>query len=161
MSDERSFREQLEQYADIVRRTGANSECAYCCFEDLVAKWGRDYRAQPLPGKYRRGLPKQCFDNARQLMYAHWGQLTYVEGYARLAEAPLPILHAWCVEVGSDLVIDPTSENLIDYVGIPFTRQYLADHEINSRTNSVIDDYDRGHPLMRMSEEELRQAIEQ
>ena len=106
--------------------------------------------------------PRQCFANAQALAtVAFEAGAVYVEGYARRADVPIPILHAW-VEV-EGVVIDPTwieehrrGSNLgvlpegWEYLGVPFdTMTIVRRIEALGEGSSLIDDWKRGWPLLR------------
>jgi hypothetical protein len=71
---------------------------------DLLVQHGRAFTPQPLPRRYRRGLPHLCYDNAFTLAARTRGALRYCEGYAA---GIIPVEHAWCIDA-ADRVVDPT-----------------------------------------------------
>jgi hypothetical protein len=75
----------------------------FCCIEEFVCEYGREFAPAPLPDRLRKGLPRHCYHNAYHLARKHG--LVYVEGYAA---GLIPVLHAWCCAPGSTQVIDPT-----------------------------------------------------
>jgi hypothetical protein len=93
---------------------------------ELVLQVGVDYTARPLPRRYMRRAPKQCFANAAALVRRTRG-LTYVEGFVRTARIPFPVHHAWAVntdgEVYDNTLGDPET---CAYVGVPISRHDYA-----------------------------------
>ena len=126
----------------------------YSCVQDFVLKHGLAYT--PAPNPYPQGLPKRCFENSMTL--ARNNDLIYVEGFAALPQIGIPIQHAWCVAPGSKNVIDPTSKDLVAYLGVPF-KVYDAYH-LWLKGGCMIDNWKDGFPLLRMNDQELQQLID-
>ena len=83
---------------------------------DLVAKEGEAFEPRRLPGGYRRARIGDCGANAARDAFGN-ALLTYVEGFALHCSAPIPILHAWCVDPGGRVIertwdFDPETEYL-------------------------------------------------
>jgi hypothetical protein len=116
------LKENLTSFRDAFKQMGGS--CAWLLY-DFVLRYGKVYRAGPLPKRYVRRTPKACFYNARRLVLAAKG-LEYCEGYAIRAKIPLPIHHAWAVK--GETVIDPTwgEPETCEYLGITFDRRYLV-----------------------------------
>ena len=74
--------------------------------EALILEVGQAWTPQARPKSVRRGIPKLCYSNARQLVERH-NSWRYVEGFALGPNSPLPVPHAWAVDV-HDRVIDNT-----------------------------------------------------
>ncbi len=132
---------------------GHDQECRYQGAANFVLVNGREYMPQKLPPRYRVGIPRACFHNAYER--ARRRGLVYVEGYA-VAEGTggHPSLHAWCVEPGSNLVIDVTwGQPGVAYLGVPFLLAFRR-----SQGGSVLDNWEARFPLFRaeMPEEEWR-----
>lgn len=127
---------------------------------DLVLKYGRIYQFQPKPNKFKWRIPKLCYKNSRDLVVRS-KNLIYVEGYALNSKVPVPILHAWCVRPNSDIVIDVTTEWFDEYLGIPFTREYLSFHWKNwsKKCTSLVDNYAGGYPLYYKNDEQMKEVI--
>ena len=127
---------------------------------DFVAHFGKSFEYQPLPSKYPKMIPKYCFHNSICLALKR-KNLVYVEGYALIEKLSLPIHHAWCVEIGSNKVIDPTTENVRDYFGVPFKREVI---KIKSKDKtgqfSIIDDVEHRWPLLKMPIEQVLEFID-
>ena len=136
------------------------SELKWCCFEELVLKFGVQNESAPRPKSFRKGTPKQCFANSAKLAMRK-KNLIYVEGYGVMKNLGIPLLHAWVVERGSNKVIDVTTDNFDTYVGIKFSTSYLK-----SRWNackecfSMFDDFENDFPLLRMEEAEILQILD-
>jgi hypothetical protein len=132
------------------------------CFNvsDFVAKYGKSFEYQQLPVKYPKMTPKYCFYNSMCLALKR-RNLVYVEGFALVESALLPIHHAWCVEIGSNKVIDPTTSNLRDYFGVPFKIE-VVDKKSKDKTGqcSIIDDVEHKWPLLKMSREQVLKLVD-
>lgn len=127
---------------------------------DFVLKHGIEFEYQTLPKKYKRMTPKQCFQNAATLCLREG--LIYVEGFTCIENVGIPIAHAWCVRKGSNRVIDPTAQHARYFIGVPFTRERVA-QQYSKVGNSVslIDDWHNEWPLLRATDAELQQMIQQ
>ena len=79
-----------------------------------------------------RGKPKQCFQNAYREA-DEGGIFTYCEGFAMSANLPIPIHHAWLVNMRGK-IYDPTlrDAHLYEYLGI--TVSYPVLHAETDRT---------------------------
>jgi hypothetical protein len=125
----------------------------------ILVQHGKTYQTAPLPNRFQAGIPKQCFDNAAKLVLRcrRKPQLVYVEGYVQLNEIPIPIHHGWCVEEGSDAVIDVTLQAPgAYYYGVAFRRDYVKFHRSMSDNTSLFNDWERRWPLEQMPEELLQ-----
>ena len=89
--------------------------------ERAVLVAGREMVGSPLPSKYSRGVPKECFQNSRRLASKRRG-LYYHEGFVARHDFYFPIHHGWCVN-RDGLVIDVTLDRPeeCEYLGVPFT----------------------------------------
>lgn len=91
------------------------------------------------------GKPKECFFNAAKLVLDSF-KYTYCEGFA--FGQVLPVVHAWCIDVNGN-VIDPTWSKGSDYIGVPFTNQYLIQRLAKTGYyGSLIDNFQEGFPLL-------------
>ncbi|HEY4311124.1 MAG TPA: hypothetical protein VGN12_16870 [Pirellulales bacterium] len=120
----------------------------------FLRRYGRPYAPSTLPKGYRRRKMGYCFYNAYSLMLdstlpdSKRPPLTYVEGLS-VSENGTGGIHAWCVDADGR-VIDPTWPNAQAYFGIPFQVQYVARASLERNSvYSVLNDYDRGYPLMK------------
>lgn len=98
------------------------------------------------PEHLKPGEPKNCYGNAAQAALS-FPELTYVEGYAT---GIIPVEHAWCVDE-SGKVVDTTWDDSQQcaYYGVPFRTDWLRKFLIEKTTYGVIDDWERGYPLLR------------
>ncbi|MCI0462778.1 MAG: hypothetical protein L0Z62_38005 [Gemmataceae bacterium] len=137
----------LEAHVTLVQDSWRDAK--YPGVHAFVLAHGRAYTPHALPNKYRLRLPKACFDNAYRLARGH--RLIYVEGFAAKKEAAfVPILHAWCVEPGSDLVIDTTWSEVGDvYFGVPINLDYRQ-----RQGGSVLDHWQAGYPILQAKTDE-------
>jgi hypothetical protein len=104
---------------------------------------------QTLPPRFHV-WPRCCFDNAYRLARRHPNQFRYVEG---LALGVIPVHHAWCLNP-NDEVVDPTWAHRAcgsvgtEYFGVVIPLSIAR--QIRSKTNnSILDNWQRGFPLMR------------
>jgi len=68
---------------------------------------GQQFRGEALPERVQRGQPRQCFNNAFNLLGTLRGDHYYAEGWAVSTVAIIPIHHGWIVTPDGG-VIDPT-----------------------------------------------------
>lgn len=151
------LRHSLEQMAHALKIIRPTSEFPFSCPEEVVLKFGRSYRKQPLPKGIKRGEKKQCFFNAAMLVMNN--DLIYVEGFALLPNIPLPIHHAWCIAEGEDAVIDPTSDKLVEYIGIPFRLPVIEDVWKNGSGESLLNITKGKYAILRMTAEKIKALI--
>jgi hypothetical protein len=152
----------------------------YVCFEDFVVQNGTERGPNPLTddewayfrscaGNSRFAI-KQCYYNSQLLILRddREGRLTYVEGYA---QGVIPVLHGW-VEINGKVVdvtmrlrepmrrpkrkafrdraIGDWKDEGRAYVGVPFTKEFIAKRVVDSGVVSgVIDDMPSGFPSIR------------
>lgn len=124
-----------------------------------VLRYGLDFEWQKLPRKFSYRERQNCFNNSQIMVLDDFKELVYVEGYAARPDMPIPVAHGWAVERGSRKVIDVTSRNLRAYIGVPIQRSYLQYHRITAPVAPCIDNWEQDYPLIRMSEEELREKV--
>lgn len=127
-------REYVEHLRDAMAEFNPESNAKV--FPEFVLAHARQWTAAPLPEKYHRGEPKNCFCNATRLALGNM-DLTYVEGYASKF---FPLMHAWCV-TSSGEVIDNTWEGPegCDYFGIPFNTHFLIKQLRKNRYYGLLD----------------------
>jgi hypothetical protein len=110
---------------------------------DFILKHGRKFSTGPRSFP-RWGKLKECFKNALEAATLHG--FVYCEGYA---SGVIPVLHAWCVDPKTGLVVDPTWENGTEYFGVPFQHSYVLDfvdrHQVY---DSLIENYRDKWPLI-------------
>jgi hypothetical protein len=143
----------LEQIRDFKT---AREGYAYSGAEDFVLRHGEWFDPIPLPEEYDFGPPKLCY--ASSLILADIRMLTYVEGFAMLADIGLPILHAWNVDEDGRLI--DTTWRAIDnetgerrtvpatYLGVRFSLGRAEDACWNGDT-CILDDWMRDFPIFR------------
>ena len=124
---------------------------------EYVLTNGRAWDVGGRPSGVRRGTMKYCFDNSQKL--ARRKGLLYAEGFA-LGASPIATMHAWCVGE-DDLVIDvtpPWSEREDSaYFGVIFDMTYVEEATRgNIHTISVLDNWEKGFPLLTRSTTFLR-----
>lgn len=125
---------------------------------DLVMRAGRRMVPQPLPRDCRPGLPRLCYHNS--IMNSLTRGVPYVEGFAYNGIAPPPgepgaaaILHAWNLDERGR-VVDTTWRESVSrpdsraYIGIEFSVRRADDCTWHGDA-TVLDDYNRGWPLLR------------
>lgn len=117
------LRQYLTKMSEGFRRLGSSG--GGWLMEEFVLREGIDCIAQPLPKRYVKRLPKQCFANARTLV-RRARDLTYCEGFGWRAGLPLPLHHAWAIDHVYN-VVDPTWDDPQDctYVGVAIPRADL------------------------------------
>lgn len=122
---------------------------AHSSIEDLVHGEGVRCVPSPLPAGVAKGRKRECFTNAFHLAHQHPRRYIYVEGYAVAHQIPLPLLHAWCVERRTGLVVDPTWADGVEYYGIPLKLGYVWKTLAAKGTYSVLDNQEQSWPLLR------------
>ena len=137
----------IEQYlgaeVELLRRHRAQPRHRYWSLGHFVLQHGRAWPTR----RYEcgRGAVKECFRNAALLALEDPG-LVYVEGYAL---GIIPVLHAWCVtRDGSEVAEVTWPEMGTEYYGIPFRREYLHSRLERYRMYGLIDQYERGFPIL-------------
>jgi hypothetical protein len=136
----------LKAYAEMVRTSWTRTK--YPGFHAFVLFHGRPCIPQELPRGYRRRQMGQCFENAYRL--ARRRGLVYVEGFAARHESAFaPIHHAWCVEPGSALVIDPTWGYGDAYFGVSINLAYRK-----AQGGCVLDNWQAGWPILQEATDE-------
>jgi hypothetical protein len=117
--------------------------------EGWLLKHGRAWTAAPLPEGIERGMKTRCYRNAASLAIRR-RTLTYVEGYAKQAQMPIPVPHAWCVDA-EEAVVDPTwdtpESNL--YFGVAFQTPFLRKMLRETRRDGLLDCWELRWPLQR------------
>lgn len=107
----------------------------------------------------RIGTQRACFNNAAAYAITR-NDVLYAEGYAFEPGLPMPVQHAWLVNLAGE-VIDPTWDDTKDHVyfGIPFRRSFVAETlEANNQKPGILVNM---HLLRRRlrSPEAVEQAI--
>lgn len=107
----------------------------------FVLEHGRTFRAQPLPSGFKRGVPKECFNNALNIALDD-GETVYCEGYA-FRPGLIPIHHGWCCDMRGN-VIDNTWDEVEKcyYFGIPFNIQFICEMAVKLDHAGILDCHD-------------------
>jgi hypothetical protein len=120
--------------------------------ERYVLTNGRLWIPQPYPKRYKRGVPKYCFANARALAKRN-KKLRYVEGFAYPAQPFFPVSHAWCVDQ-QDRVIDNTWRgDGTAYCGVHFDMKFVEEYTRGTDCASVLDNWQAGFKILRKPKE--------
>lgn len=82
-----------------------------------------------LPDGVTPGTIKECFHNAF-LLSARSSNLLYTEGFAQQGNGLFPMNHAWCTDVETGRIVDPTWVNLPTkgptvYMGLRFSKGFM------------------------------------
>jgi hypothetical protein len=109
-------------------------------FSAYLEKNGQEYKAAKLPDDVERGVPKECFKNASQLVIGR-DDLEYVEGIAypgSLRDSGLGFLHAWAVKKDGT-VVDNTWDKPEDakYFGVKYDRNAYMKHLMKTEMYGV------------------------
>jgi hypothetical protein len=92
------------------------------------------------PGK--RGF---CYRDAYRLAVGH-PEFVYCEGLAapKIRNSFIPLLHAWCMDLRTNEVIDPTWRGKrncgVAYCGIPFNMKFVNAFLLKSETYGVLEE---------------------
>jgi len=125
----------------------------------FVAARGVSFRppAGQLPPGLYRGVPRYCFANCHAQAKASCGRWLYCEGFALTAAVPFPVLHAWLTPAAAPgTAVDVTWETPgLEYVGLCFTPGGRRRADALVKTASLIDGWQDGWPLLRMTPAEL------
>lgn len=150
MNYELILRTQLEQMMLVTGRFGQRGDMYASPTEFLLAH-GQYYPVSERPEWLPLGAPKCCFANA--MMLAEWFELQYVEGYALMTLGQddtdgIALPHAWLATPDSTAYEVTTPEPWAAYFGIPFSVE-RADDATWWGDACVLDDWRRGHPLLK------------
>lgn len=153
---EKQLVEQTKMVADMQR--GHRPDLPFLTQNEFILKYAQFYDYHELPDCYEKMTPNQCYHNASKMAMKH-KNLVYVEGIAIIPTAPIPIAHAWCVERGSNKVLELTADSLRIYYGVSFKTSYVRQNYMEGRVG-LIDHWEKDWPLLRMSEEEVRKVLD-
>lgn len=136
--DPKFLRQELEMQSRGFR--ALNGPPGAWVMQEFVLREGIDCKPQPLPDRYQPRPPKHCFQNASTLMRKT--KLTYVEGFVIGSDLPIPIHHAWTINITGD-VIDPTlrEPERYAYLGVKFTRDEYTEWTAAGISCSALLDY--------------------
>ena len=111
-------------------------------------EWGRDV---PLA----RGPMKECYRTCSNAVIDRSSRFAYCEGYAL---AIIPVMHAWVLDLKTGLAYDPTWKSGVEYFGVAFAAKYLRGTLVARETYGVIDNWEKGYPLLAAPLQEWRHA---
>lgn len=150
--------QQLRIIAEAMRQ-GKPAERPFCSIHEFVLRYGKPFEYRPLPSNVRPDEPKHCYENSAKLAAVEgW---IYVEGFGTVRGTGLAISHAWVCKPGTNIVIDPTTNNITHYFGVPFKHEVLRHHWKHnySESASMIDDWHNDWPMLHKSVEQVRMMI--
>ena len=130
----------------------------YCGLADFVLREGQFFEPRPLPVGIEHLEIRHCYQNSFQMALQE--QFLYVEGYAVGSDVDLPVLHAWNLD-RDGFVVDTTWNphgRLYFGVILPLT----AIPRERGRQYPIIDDWERGYPILRKrweKERALKEAL--
>ena len=115
---------------------------SYSCLEEFVLVNGQTHQPRVKCPKWvpNIGIIKECFQNCFIAATTYPDDLIYCEGYAM---AMIPIHHAWLLFDGK--VFDPTwdlikpyKDNIPEYYGVQFSRDYVVNAALSSGYYGVL-----------------------
>jgi hypothetical protein len=118
--------EMLEELRGFVSRMAEFENVFGAC--GAISRYGQAFSPRTSPTRWLRlGGARDCFNNATRYAAVR-DDVVYAEGYALEPDLPIPVHHAWLIDVDGQ-VIDPTWKETADHVyfGIPFKQQFLRD----------------------------------
>lgn len=123
----------------------------YKTMEQVVLECGFMFEKIDHSWPEKRGKKKQCYLNAFK-MVENDPSLIYCEGYATSRGAflgSMPVIHAWVItEAG--VVLDPTWDDGLLYLGIPFDREFLIQSVVAYEQISLLDNPENAWPVMQL-----------
>ena len=113
----------LHQLDTLRRANGPRRVGPYETAEAFLLKHGREWPWAPLPTRVNFGVAKACFHNALTLAIRRPTTVVYAEGWAM---AIIPIRHAWCVDIKTGRVVEPTLRDpASEYFGVAFDLSFV------------------------------------
>jgi hypothetical protein len=106
----------LEQFRDL-RKTMTDRSLPYYGMEDFLLQHGVWYRPTGTPPI--QGAPKSCFGNAWFAAVMHG--VPYIEGMALAPRLPVPVHHAWNLDVDGKLADTTWMNEGLAYIGVQFS----------------------------------------
>jgi hypothetical protein len=141
-ADERHLRIWLQQMDHLIPQDLTARGYAYRNTYHFLLAHGRWYPPRPLPARYGRGAPQQCYTNAT--LAGIFQGLRYVEGWA-LHVIPTP--HAWATDARGRLYELTWETPGRAYLGVEFALE-RADAAACDR-GSVLDNWVNHYALLR------------
>ncbi len=129
----------LNQQADFNDKINKKIINHYKNTQRLILENGLPFLKRITPSPFR-GEPKSCYQNCFQALW-NYPKLSYCEGFAISNEVPIPIAHAWLIDVNSQ-VIDPTrNEDFTDctYFGVVFTGKFVREIALKTKYYGILD----------------------
>jgi len=115
----------------------------------LLLEHGRAFQPAPkLPNGVKKGVPKQCYANATQIILRQRSKLPryrYCEGYA-LPKRLFPMPHAWLID-DQDRVVDVTWPEGEEYFGVVMQRSFLISEMARSKRYGIFETF-RLNPML-------------
>ena len=139
----------LEMVVKVAAPMAAKRAWPYGCIEDFILKNGQSFEREVLgkdDAEWMRGELGQCYKNTFELCTSE-PIFTYCEGYAVADKLPLPLLHAWAVTPGGN-VVDPTWKNGQAYFGVKFPLWYCMKVMWKTEMWGVLDSWTIQFPLL-------------
>lgn len=145
--NEKTLKRMLEQM-DEMKQSVCRNQQQFQSMERYVLDYGEWWAPQPLPAKYRRGVPKLCFQQS-QALARRYKSLRYVEGFVMDAKIQcMPFHHGWCVDAGGRVVDVTWPEAGLAYLGVVFDLKFVREQLKGTGCCSVIDNWVKGFPLL-------------
>jgi hypothetical protein len=128
----------LTMLRDCCRGNGLPEGYHYAGIGDFLLQHAVWYEPKALPGRIRRGMPRQCFHNSLGLSLRLG--YTYVEGYALpdLENLYFPAHHAWNLDRNENLIDSTWDKTGLAYFGVAFPLDVARD-AICHDGNTVLD----------------------
>jgi hypothetical protein len=127
-----SIKEYLEMMINVQQKSfNQTEEFKYCSYEHFVLENGTDFgRGSEAPEDLKYGKMKQCFANSFGLAMDDPTKI-YCEGWALNI---IPVHHAWCLDVDTGDVVDPTwgDQHECFYYGVPFKTNFVREHALKT-----------------------------
>ena len=104
----------------------------------LLANGAESFDHAPRPADVEQGTPQECYRNAFLLAISR-DDLTYVEGIVVHGRLPMPIHHAWTIDL-DDNVVDPTIEDDdLTYFGVRVPDEVAAEVIVEAGFYGILD----------------------
>ena len=152
MDDLKAWMRQLVSVRDGVTWPGKLEGWRFSCNEDLLLKFGSEYRYGENLGY---PIPKACYHQAYSRSVRKNSPWIYVEGMAWRPGVIMPVNHAWVTRadtpgVAYELAWNGDNAGAV-YIGIQFSREYMRKCHLASKASrlySVLDTWWMDYPLL-------------